>query len=62
MGIKYKKHEENGDKREKELGHYLFFIITWHVFSVFKTHMDDNLETKKYFRYKKSSIKIKTKL
>jgi|LFRM01.1.fsa_nt_gb hypothetical protein len=34
MGIKYKKHEENGDKREKELGHYLLFIITWHLFSV----------------------------
>jgi hypothetical protein len=34
MGIKYKKHEENGDKREKKLGHYLLFIRTWHIFSV----------------------------
>jgi len=34
MGIKYIKYKGNGDKREKKLGHYLLFIITWHIFSV----------------------------
>jgi len=36
MGIKYIKYKGNVDKREKELGHYLLFIRTWHVFSVRK--------------------------
>jgi len=50
MGIKYIKCRQKGNKRKKELGHYLFFARTWYVFSVPKK-VKENFRKRKLFLY-----------